>query len=110
MLMLLFSAKEEPEAGEQVFDVMIRPPPVVAVAVYAAVADGIPEVGVRAMLAGQVMVGGCALVTTMVKLQVDVLAALSVAVHCIHVVPMGNVEPDVTLQADVMIPDASEAE
>ena len=62
-----------PEIGAQVFDVMASTPP--AEAVYVAVADGIPVVGLTLKLDGHETVGGVALLTATVKMHFDVLLA-----------------------------------
>ncbi len=59
--------------------------------------------------AGQVIDGGVAEVTAIVKTQPLVLPALSVAVQPMYVVPIGKVLPEVALQVMDWIPDPSVA-
>ncbi len=97
-----------PDAGLQDTDVMASDPPAVGVNVATAVALAPFDVDTF-MLAGHVIVGGIAFVIDIVKLHVETLLALSVAVHITYLVPTGNVAPDVALQFNDLIPEASDA-
>ena len=96
-----------PETGLQTVDVTGSAPP--AVTVYVAVPMGTPPAGGTIMFAGHVMVGGAASETETVNEQALTLLALSVAVHCTYVMPLGKRAPDVTLHPELLIPEPSKA-
>jgi hypothetical protein len=96
-----------PVDGEHVLDVMASEPP--AVALYVAVADGTPVVGDITLLVGHDIVGGVAVLTVIVKEQLDDLLAKSIAVHVTVVEPTGNSEPDAYEHDALVIPEPSVA-
>jgi hypothetical protein len=95
------------DTGLQTVEVMGSAPP--AATVYVAVPMGTPPAGGTIMFAGHVMVGGAASETETVNEHALTVLALSVAVHCTYVVPLGKRAPDVTLHPELARPESSKA-